>query len=548
MFIENKEWKQKGITDFYNELSNKPFSHGSKQTIPLLCHVYYQHEHIPPFIKQNIMSFIRNNPTIKVIVYHEKQINTFIEQHGSSHEKIMFERLIPFSYKVDLWKYILLYKKGGMLWNPLYSLNHEFDFSTFFTQNHFVLEPVSHGISINNDLLVTQPNNPILLQCIEHIQFNIENCVVGYTVDHPTGNRLFGETYYNCLGLNEYITMFEERKTKNIFLHSILIGKKLQNIQEDTKLIKQWQNHAIYKHPFQIIQDTRKLIYNSSKPRLACIVHVGNDFVLRKMDTYLKVLEEYQDCDVDYYVNVIELLDNNYIDSLKKVFPNSLLSISNNIGFDLASFFNFLDIIKKEKTDYDYIVKIHTKVDDVFRNNSLYPLFGTQDIWKKNIEKMMENEKIGMVGSNEVKYIIKERDINELHMESLKREYNMEHFKDMFFVGGTMFLIRFSIIRNVFFDKDISLICNSFNTKETFDYNWYYYQVKNQVVIENNFQSCFDHYHKIGKTMKYYKNVLDSLRNGVNPPSNLHDGMIEHAYERFLCYIVTSLRCKIEWV
>ena len=214
----------------------------------------------------------------------------------------------------------------------------------------------------------------------------------------------------------------------------------------------------------------------------------------------------------------------------------------------MASFFNFLDIIKKEKTDYDYIVKIHTKVDDVFRNNSLYPLFGTQDIWKKNIEKMMENEKIGMVGSNEVKYIIKERDINELHMESLKREYNMEHFKDMFFVGGTMFLIRFSIIRNVFFDKDISLICNSFNTKETFDYNWYYYQVKNQVVIENNFQSCFDHYHKIGKTMKYYKNVLDSLRNGVNPPSNLHDGMIEHAYERFLCYIVTSLRCKIEWV
>ena len=47
---------------------------------------------------------------------------------------------------------------------------------------------------------------------------------------------------------------------------------------------------------------------------------------------------------------------------------------------------------------------------------------------------------------------------------------------------------------------------------------------------------------------KYYKNILDSLQNGVNPPSYLHDGMIEHAYERFLCYMVHILRFKIEWV
>ena len=550
MFIDNEDLEKTRINNFYNELKNKPFFHGSKQTIPLGCHVYYPNENIPPYIKQNIVSFIRNNPGIKVIVYHEKQINTFIEEQGSQEEKKMFERLIPFSYKLDLWKYLLLYKKGGMLWNPVYSLNNEFDLSTFFTQNHVVLQNpiINQGISLCTDFIISTPNNPLFLKCIENIQSNIENGAIGYNVHSPTGNHLLGETYYRSLGLNGNITMFEERKTESIYLNSILIGKKIPNIQEDAKLVKQWQNHAIYKHPFHIIQDSRKKTPHSIKPRLACIIHVGNDFILKKMDKYLKVLKDYPQCDIDYYVNVIDLLDNNYIDSLKNIFPNSLLTKSKNIGFDLASFFNFLDIIKKEKLEYDYIVKIHTKVDDVFRNNSLYPLLGTEDIWKGNIEKLNTNKNIGMIGSQEVKYVIKERGINGLYMEFLKHEYNTESFKDLFFVGGTMFLMRFSIIKKIFFDKDLSLICNSFNTKETFDYNWYYYQVKDQVVLENDFQSCFEHYHKVGKRMKYYKNILDSLQNGVNPPSYLHDGMIEHAYERFLCYMVHILRFKIEWV
>ena len=131
-----------------------------------------------------------------------------------------------------------------------------------------------------------------------------------------------------------------------------------------------------------------------------------------------------------------------------------------------------------------------------------------------------------------------------IHDFSKKKKYN-----DFLFIAGTMFLTRFTIVKQIFFDLNINDLYQSCNNKHTFDHNWYYYmKIFRKVDLKNEHNDCYLDYIKEGRKASYSKNIFDALENPKNMSEVRRDGMIEHAYERFFSHIVYDLDYKINWI
>ena len=65
-------------------------------------------------MEKNFNSIQENNPEIIFHLYDEKESREFIKNNFDNDVLEAYDRLSPSSYKSDLWRYCILYKKGGI--------------------------------------------------------------------------------------------------------------------------------------------------------------------------------------------------------------------------------------------------------------------------------------------------------------------------------------------------------------------------------------------------------------------------------------------------
>ena len=135
-----------------------------------------------------------------------------------------------------------------------------------------------------------------------------------------------------------------------------------------------------------------------------------------------------------------------------------------NKGLDIGPFLLVLNHIFNSDTDYDYVFKLHTKKSIItagydfgrdWRNNLIIPLIGSPKIFHKNIRKL-DNEEIGMLGSS--KWLSQHKNGNDEWIKYYKKILNISAGST--FIGGTMFLVRWEILKNHF---------NKFNVIKIYD-------------------------------------------------------------------------------
>ena len=90
------------------------------------------------------------------------------------------------------------------------------------------------------------------------------------------------------------------------------------------------------------------------------------------------------------------MLSKSEISNIKKEFPNTIFTYGENKGMDIYGFFLQIQYIIKNNIQLDYICKIHTKTDDIWRNDMINPLCGTKQSVLDCIAKF--NQQIGMIG------------------------------------------------------------------------------------------------------------------------------------------------------
>ena len=174
--------------------------------IPKIIHQTYESKNIPGLIKNRPQSWKNLNPSFKYVFYNSNDRMNFIKNNFKPRVLQAYNKLIPGAFKADLWRYCVLYKKGGVYADigleclkPLESyINFNNDYFVF--PMDYKLVYYNHGIY--QAFLASVPQNILLKLTIDKCVDNILNEDYGSGSLDVTGPVMLGTEVFDYLEKN----------------------------------------------------------------------------------------------------------------------------------------------------------------------------------------------------------------------------------------------------------------------------------------------------------------------------------------------------------
>jgi hypothetical protein len=281
------------------------------------------------------------------------------------------------------------------------------------------------------------------------------------------------------------------------------------------------------------------------------LCHIGSISTFKKMEQYVQNVIDSNTTHIKFNVvlSAVNTLSENDLNYIKMRFPSLKLLVNPDFGFDIGSFFMYLQKCKDENIHYDYIIKIHTKTSDINRERLIKPLLGSVNIIHYIVD-LFNNKTIGLIGSQSMMFY-NHNEIavnNNNHLSYLIKRFNLSISpkESVQFIGGTMFWMRFSIFEKTLFNYDFNTITSELNHEHSFDWNWYLLsnkKVVNELLNINNKLDAENHYNENCKSKNISGNLFHAIKHKTRS-LQIRDGMIEHAYERLFSYITVDFGYK----
>ena len=230
-----------------------PIKQSYNSIIPLNIFQTWHTKLLPPLMMQAVAMIKATNPKFNYYLFDDNDCREFIKKNFESNVLHAFDSLIPGAYKADLWRYCILYKKGGIYLDIKYIPYNGFKFINLTEKEHFVLD--ANKIGIYNALMVCLPGNTILLNSINAIVENVKNRYYGTSFLEPTGPRLLAKyfTQEEKDALDMKHTLFDA-ENRFIHLNDIIVLKNYSGyIREHDKYKKNlhyaelWKRKQVYR-------------------------------------------------------------------------------------------------------------------------------------------------------------------------------------------------------------------------------------------------------------------------------------------------------------
>lgn len=197
------------------------------------------------------------NYEFRHFLYNEEQIYEFIKNNFDKEVLNAYLALIPKAFKIDLFRYCVLYMYGGIYIDVKFKPVNNFKLINLVDKPYFVFDIPRKHFGVFNGFIIANPKNKILLQIINQIVINVKTNYYGPSCLSPTGPLLVGSYYlkhksYKEIKLFFYFTEINKNITKQIILYKnyiILEGISTQYINknlQNTHYSKMWDNHNIY--------------------------------------------------------------------------------------------------------------------------------------------------------------------------------------------------------------------------------------------------------------------------------------------------------------
>jgi mannosyltransferase OCH1-like enzyme len=208
--------------------------------IPLNIFQTWHSKKLPSMMKEYTKLIQYNNPEFKYYLFDDNDCIEFIKNNFEPDVLEAFNKLVPGAYKADLWRYCILYIKGGIYLDIKYKPVKDFKFINLVEKEHWVLDADKKGIY--NGLMICKAGNPILYSAIKQIVENVSNNFYGEKSLEPTGPLLL-EKYFN-----------EEEKNNFDMKHTFYINykkyicfspSKNHNKSEDYIIFESYNNYNI---------------------------------------------------------------------------------------------------------------------------------------------------------------------------------------------------------------------------------------------------------------------------------------------------------------
>lgn len=161
---------------------------------------------------------------------------------------------------------------------------------------------------------------------------------------------------------------------------------------------------------------------------------------------------------------------------IRRQFPNAIF-IQTTRGCDTGAFLLQIEAMYHKK--YDYVFKLHTKKREDWRLDLLDPVADTTSRIRLVCQQFKEHPEIGMIYGN-TRWIRRHDQINEPLITELCQKYHTEINGNSRFVGGTIFWVRWAILKKWVEDSHINLrneynrceLGYLVNNKPTFMHSW----------------------------------------------------------------------------
>ena len=158
----------------------------------------------------------------------------------------------------------------------------------------------------------------------------------------------------------------------------------------------------------------------------------------------------------DLYVNLVDTtFDQQLLAKVRGDFPLARIYISENAGRDIGGYLRVLHNVRME--DYRIFCLVHTKKSphmskgevQLWRRKLLEPLMGSPDMAAENIQLMLSDNKIGLLGADRCRYA----ELNDnpgKYFELLQRLGINEGEEDVEFLSGTMMFLRREVLQRLY--------------------------------------------------------------------------------------------------
>lgn len=165
-----------------------PMKQTYNSIIPLNIFQTWHTKLLPPLMQETVTIIKKVNPKFNYYLFDDNDCRQFIKNNFDKDVLYAFDSLIPGAYKADLWRYCVLYKKGGIYLDIKYRPYNGFQFINLTEKEHLVLD--ADGDGIYNALMVCLPNNEMLWKAIQTIVHNVKTRYYGTNSLEPTGPKL----------------------------------------------------------------------------------------------------------------------------------------------------------------------------------------------------------------------------------------------------------------------------------------------------------------------------------------------------------------------
>ena len=103
-----------------------------------------------------------------------------------------YNTIIPGAYKADLWRYCIMFIKGGIYLDSKYIMHNNNKLYSLLNNEYYVrdISRYKTGEYVSQGLIISKPNNKIFKKCIKKIVKNVESRNIGRCDLDVTGPRL----------------------------------------------------------------------------------------------------------------------------------------------------------------------------------------------------------------------------------------------------------------------------------------------------------------------------------------------------------------------
>ena len=225
-----------------------------KRVIPLNIFQTWHTKNLPTIMNYASNMIKYNNPEFNYYLFDDEDCRNFIKENFDNSVLNAYDSLIPGAYKADLWRYCVLYKKGGIYLDIKYIPENNFKFMNLIEKEHFVLDADRNGVY--NALMVCLPGNTKLLACINKIVENVRNKFYGLTPLDPTGPLLLKKyfTHREKLAFDMYHDYYKNFNNRFIYFNNIIVFKQYNGYLNEYNTNSKvgyygnlWNSRQIYK-------------------------------------------------------------------------------------------------------------------------------------------------------------------------------------------------------------------------------------------------------------------------------------------------------------